>query len=108
MLNVKQMLICFEVYNYIVYTTIIETSESGRWDWFTCYLCTVGLPGDVDMFRDRRGSVSTQQTERTERFELEESSEFLNPVDRSNFADDLDYQVMTPAKLSCKLLKSRN
>ena len=42
---------------------------------------TVGLPGDVEMYREGRGSVSTQQTVRTERF-----SEFLNPVDRSNYA----------------------
>ena len=51
------------------------------------------LPGDV-LYRDRRGSVSTHQTERTERFELEESVEFLQTVDNTNIMDELDYQVI--------------
>ena len=48
------------------------------------------------MYRDnRRGSVSTQQTEQTERFEIEESTEFLPAVDNSSshIMEDLEYQV---------------
>ena len=50
--------------------------------------------------RERRESVSTHQTEKTERYELEESSEFLQPTmddhDRraQNILDELDYQAM--------------
>ena len=45
--------------------------------------------------RERRTSVSTHQTEKTERYELEESSEFLQPVDHGpNIMDELDYQVV--------------
>ena len=47
--------------------------------------------------RERRTSNSTYQTEKTERFELEESSEFLQPIqDRlapsQNILDELEYQ----------------
>jgi hypothetical protein len=53
------------------------------------------LPGDVELYRDRRGSVSTQQTEQTERFEIEESTEFLPAVDANSrhIMEDLEYQV---------------
>merc|ERR1719357_921065 len=49
--------------------------------------------------RERRESVSTHQTEKTERYELEESSEFLQPMDdhdrrAQNILDELDYQAM--------------
>jgi hypothetical protein len=54
------------------------------------------LPGDVaELYRDRRASISTQQTEHTERFEIEESTEFLPAIDNSSshIMEDLDYQV---------------
>ncbi len=53
------------------------------------------LPGDVELYRDRRGSISTQQTDHTERFEIEESAEFLPAVDisSSHIMEDLEYQV---------------
>ena len=65
------------------------------------FLCVTGLPGDVELYRDRRGSVSTQQTEHTERFEIEESTEFLPPVDisSSHIMDDLEDQVPQYSKL---------
>jgi hypothetical protein len=49
----------------------------------------------VELYRDRRGSISTQQTDHTERFEIEESAEFLPAVDisSSHIMEDLEYQV---------------
>ena len=48
--------------------------------------------------RERRASTSTYQTEKTERFDLEESGEFLQAVEdpgrtAQNILDELDYQV---------------
>merc|ERR1719330_467373 len=51
--------------------------------------------------RERLNSVSTHQTEKTERYELEESSEFLQPiVDEKgpNIMDELDYQALEEIK----------
>jgi hypothetical protein len=51
----------------------------------------------AELYRDRRASISTQQTEQTERFEIEESTEFLPAIDNSSshIMEDLDYQVYT-------------
>lgn len=51
--------------------------------------------------RERRASTSTYQTEKTERFDLEESGEFLQAVEdpgrtAQNILDELDYQVKKP------------
>ena len=47
----------------------------------------------------RRGSVSTNHTENTEKFELEESSEFLQPVDAAPvMVDEDDYQALEDIK----------
>merc|ERR1712223_1792812 len=49
--------------------------------------------------RERRASTSTYQTEKTERYDLEESGEFLQAVEdpsrtAQNILDELDYQAM--------------
>ena len=48
---------------------------------------------------NRRGSLSTNQTETTEKYELEESSEFLQPVDSAPIiVDEDDYQALEDIK----------
>ena len=54
--------------------------------------------------RERRASTSTYQTEKTERFDLEESGEFLQAVEdpgrtAQNILDELDYQVGLGGKM---------